>query len=99
MRKTIKLFMIAVAFLISGNLSAQTVSDYQKRLHDLQLCQNYFQNSLAPHQMTIVTDEIAYVTQKLVDLNSAPAAPTQTDIIVSQHPSDDDVLLYIKHLA
>jgi hypothetical protein len=99
MKNTIKLFMVAAAFFISGNLFAQTVNDYQKRLHDLQLCQSYFQNSLAPEQMIIVTDEITFVTQKLTDLNAAPAAPTQEDIIVSQHPNDADVLLYIKHLA
>lgn len=97
--KTIKLFMIAAAFFISGNLFAQSISDYQKRLHDLQLCQSYFLNSLSPNQMTVVSDEIAYTTQKLTDLNSAPAAATQLDNIVAQHPSDEDVQLYIKHLA
>jgi hypothetical protein len=99
MKKTIKLFMVAVALFISGNLFAQTISDYQKRLHDIQLCQDYFQNSLSPNQMNVVTDEITYITQKLTDLNSAPSAATPLDNIITQHPTDADVQLYIKYLA
>ena len=99
MKNTLKFLMIVSALFMSGNLFAQSVAEYQKRLHDLQLCENYFQNSLSPGQMTVVSDEIALIIKELTELNAGPAALTQLDNIVALHPSDEDVLLYIKHLA
>jgi len=97
--KTIKLFMVAVALFISGNLFAQTVSDYQSRLHDLQLCKNYYSSILSTDQMNTVNAEIAGIIQKLNGFNASQLASTPLDDYILQHPNDPDVMAYVKILA
>src|SRR5689334_18769732 len=99
MKKTIKLFMAAVAFFVSGNLLAQSVSDYQNRLHDLQLCKNYFTAILSPNQMNQINGEIAGINQKLTGFSASPLAATPLDNFIQQNPNDPDVMAYIKILA
>jgi hypothetical protein len=97
--KTIKLFMIAAALFISGNLFAQTVADYQNRLHDLQLCKNYYSTLLSASQMNAVDAEINGIMSKLNAFNSSPLAATPLDNFIQQNPNDPEVMAYIKILA
>src|SRR5436190_8619165 len=99
MKNTIKLFMVAAAFFISGNLFAQTVSDYQNRLHNLQLCHDYLEQMLTAQQMTTVDNEMTGIESKLQVLNALPLTPTLLDKYIIDLPSEDAVVAYVKILA
>src|SRR5215213_3314473 len=99
MKKTIKLFMIAAALFISGNLFAQTVSEYQNRLHDLQLCHDYLSQILTAQQMTTVDNEMTGIEGKLAALNAPVLTPTPLDKYINDHPAESAVQAYLKILA
>ena len=91
--------MIAVALFISGNLFAQTVADFQKRLHDLALCKNYMQSMMTPEQFNAVLASMDAITNKLNGANQPVLPQTPFDLYVAQNPQDPDVMAYLKVLS
>jgi hypothetical protein len=99
MKNTIKLFMVAAAFFISGNLFAQTVTDYQNRLHDLTLCKSYMESVMTPEQFSAVLASMNAITDKLNGANQQALPQTPFDIFIAQNPQDPDVMAYLKVLS